>query len=158
MIDPLLSAAAHPDDAAVAHCYVEAAAVRTENAGRLHPPLDLVLADLELRVNPNRPRLLWPKGSPVTPDIPDPVLCALIHRAAMFLSWCAEKPRPRAQVGAYLRKTGGRPGASPPSFARRGPELGTALVGTYALISWQQDGASGNPQALEGMYGVARFR
>jgi hypothetical protein len=78
----------------------------------------------------------------------------------------------RAQIGAYLRKTGGRPGVSRPSFARRGPELGTALVGpsetiqfsyvvpagTYALISWQQDSASGKPQALEGMYGVASFR
>ena len=78
----------------------------------------------------------------------------------------------RAQVGAYLRRTGGRPGGPPPSFARRGPELGTALVGpgetiqlsyavpagTYVLISWQQDSATGKPQALEGMYGIASFR
>lgn len=78
----------------------------------------------------------------------------------------------RAQVGAYIRKTGGRPYGPPPGFARRGPELGTALVGagetiqfgysvptgTYALIGWQQDLKTGKPQALEGMYGVVRFR
>jgi hypothetical protein len=78
----------------------------------------------------------------------------------------------RAQVGAYIRKTGGRPYAPPPSFARRGPELGTSLLGpgetiqfgysvpagTYALIGWQQDSTTGKPQALEGMYDVVRFR
>jgi hypothetical protein len=78
----------------------------------------------------------------------------------------------RAAVGAYLRKTGGRPYGPPPGFSRRGPELGTALVGpgetmqfsysvpagTYALIGWQQDSKTGKPQALEGMYAVASFR
>jgi hypothetical protein len=78
----------------------------------------------------------------------------------------------RAQVGAYIRKSGGRPYGPPPSFARRGPELGTSVVGpgetiqfsyavpagTYALIGWQQDTTTGKPQALEGMYAVARFR
>jgi hypothetical protein len=78
----------------------------------------------------------------------------------------------RAEVGAYIRKSGGRPYGPPPSFARRGPELGTALLGpgetirftyaipagTYALICWQQDTATSKPQALEGMYAVATFR
>lgn len=78
----------------------------------------------------------------------------------------------RAQIGAYLRKTGGRPYGPPPGFSRRGPEVGTALVGPgetiqfsysvpagrYALIGWQQDSETGRPQALEGMYTVADFR
>jgi hypothetical protein len=78
----------------------------------------------------------------------------------------------RAEVGAYLRQTGGRPYAPPPSFARRGPELGTALLspgqtirfryavprGTYALVGWQEDTKTGRPQALEGMYAVTRLR
>jgi hypothetical protein len=78
----------------------------------------------------------------------------------------------RAEVGAYIRKSGGRPYGPPPPFARRGPEVGTALVGpgetirftysvpagTYALISWQEDARTGKPQALEGMYAVAKLR
>lgn len=77
----------------------------------------------------------------------------------------------RAEVGAYLRETGGRPYGPPPSFARRGPELGTALLspgrtirfryavprGAYALIGWQEDTKTGKPQALEGMYSVTRL-
>jgi hypothetical protein len=78
----------------------------------------------------------------------------------------------RAQVGAYLRRTGGRPYAAPPSFARRGPELGTAVLGagesmqlsyamppgTYALVSWQQETRGGEPQALRGMYAVTMLQ
>lgn len=78
----------------------------------------------------------------------------------------------RAQVGAYLRRTGGRPYGPPPPFARRGPELGTAALGagksiqfayamppgTYALISWQQETRDGKPQALRGMYAVTTLR
>lgn len=77
----------------------------------------------------------------------------------------------KAELGAYLRKTGGRPYAPPPPFARNGPEFGTSLLGpgesmqysyavpsgTYGLISFQQDVAGGKPQALLGMYGVARL-
>jgi hypothetical protein len=75
----------------------------------------------------------------------------------------------RAQIGAYLRKTGGRPDGPQPPFARSGPQVGTAMIspgrqiqfsyalpaGTYALLCFQPDTRTGKPQALEGMYGVA---
>jgi hypothetical protein len=78
----------------------------------------------------------------------------------------------RAQVGAFLRRTGARPYGPPPPFARRGPELGTAVLGpgqsmqfsymmppgTYALISWQQENPDGKPQALRGMYAVTTLQ
>jgi hypothetical protein len=78
----------------------------------------------------------------------------------------------RAQVGAYLRRTGGGPYAPPPPFARRGPELGTSVLGpgrtmqfsytvpagTYAFISWQHDTPNGKSQALYGMYAVTTLR
>jgi hypothetical protein len=78
----------------------------------------------------------------------------------------------RAQIGAYLRKTGGRPYGPPPSFARQGPDLGTAMIspgrqielsyslpaGEYALLCFQRDNRTGKPQALEGMYGVTTLR
>lgn len=74
----------------------------------------------------------------------------------------------RAEVGAYLRRTGGRPDGPPPPFARRGPQLGTSMIspgrrfdlsyrlpaGTYALLSFQPDSRTGKPQTLEGMYAV----
>jgi hypothetical protein len=75
----------------------------------------------------------------------------------------------RAQLGAYLRKTGGRDNASPPPFALNGPQLGTADLsghramqftytlpsGTYALIDFNDDMTTGRPEALEGMYAIA---
>jgi hypothetical protein len=78
----------------------------------------------------------------------------------------------KAQVAAYIRRTGGRPYAPPPPFARRGPEFGTSVVGPgetiqysydvppgdYGLISWQQDTPHGEPQALLGMVAVATLR
>jgi hypothetical protein len=78
----------------------------------------------------------------------------------------------RAEVGAYLRRTGGRPDGPPPPFARRGPQLGTSMIspggrfelgyrlpaGDYAIVCFQPDGRTGRPQALEGMYAVVTLR
>jgi hypothetical protein len=78
----------------------------------------------------------------------------------------------RAELGSYLRKTGARDSAPPPSFALRGPQLGTADLsaheqmqltyrlpaGEYALIDLNRDMASGRPEALEGMYAIATLR
>jgi hypothetical protein len=75
----------------------------------------------------------------------------------------------RTEVGAWLRTVGGRPYGPPPPFARKGPQLGTAMIspgreieltyslppGEYALLCFQPDSRTGKPQALEGMYGVA---
>lgn len=77
-----------------------------------------------------------------------------------------------AQVDAFLRGSGAGPNGPAPSFARPGPELGTALVGPgetielsysipsgeYALLRLQQDARTGKQQVLEGMVAVARFR
>ena len=78
----------------------------------------------------------------------------------------------RAQLGAYLRKTGARDNAPPPPFALKGPQLGIADLstrqqmqltyslpaGTYALIDFDQNMTNGRPEALEGMYAVATLR
>lgn len=78
----------------------------------------------------------------------------------------------RAQIGVYLRKTAGRPDGPPPSFAGRGPQLGTSMIspgrsfqfsyrlpaGEYAVLSFQPDSRTGKPQALEGMYAVVTLR
>jgi hypothetical protein len=78
----------------------------------------------------------------------------------------------RAEIGAWLRKVGGRPYGPPPPFARQGPQLGTAMIspgeeveltyslppGEYALLCFQPDSRTGTPQALEGMYGIATLR
>jgi hypothetical protein len=78
----------------------------------------------------------------------------------------------RAQLGAYIRKTGGRPNAPSPSFARRGPQLGTAELspgrqmqltydlpaGEYAILDFDQDMKSGRPDTLEGLYAVVTLR
>jgi hypothetical protein len=78
----------------------------------------------------------------------------------------------RAQLGAYLRKTGARDNAPPPPFALQGPQLGTADIsahqqmqltyklpaGDYALIDFDHDTTTGRPQALEGMYAIATLR
>ena len=78
----------------------------------------------------------------------------------------------RAQLGAYLRKTGARDNAPPPSFALKGPQLGIADLsaqqqmqlsyslpaGEYALIDFDQNVTTGRPEALEGMYAIATLR
>lgn len=78
----------------------------------------------------------------------------------------------RAQVGAYLRKTAGRPDGPPPPFARRGPQLGTSMIspgksfalsyripaGDYAVLCFQPDTRNGKPQTLDGMYTVVTLR
>lgn len=78
----------------------------------------------------------------------------------------------RAQLGAYLRKTGARDNAPPPPFALNGPQLGTADLsghqqmqftytlptGTYALIDFNQNMTTGRPEALEGTYAIATLR
>jgi hypothetical protein len=77
-----------------------------------------------------------------------------------------------AQLGAYLHKTGARDNAPPPRFALEGPQLGIADIsahqqmqltytlpsGTYALIDFDQNMTDGRPEALEGMYAIARLR
>jgi len=78
----------------------------------------------------------------------------------------------RAQLGAYLRKTGARDNAPPPPFALKGPQLGIADISThqqmqlsyklpagkYALIDFNQNMTNGRPEALEGMYAIATLR
>lgn len=78
----------------------------------------------------------------------------------------------RAELGAYLRRTGARHDAPPPSFALRGPQLGTAVLsahgrmqltyalprGDYAIVDFGQDMATGRPEALEGMYAIVTLR
>jgi hypothetical protein len=78
----------------------------------------------------------------------------------------------RAQLGAYLRKTGAADNAPPPSFALHGAQLGTADLcahqqmqlaytlpaGEYALIDFDHDMTTGRPQALEGMYAITTLR
>jgi hypothetical protein len=78
----------------------------------------------------------------------------------------------RAQLGAYLRKTGAADNAPPPPFALHGAQLGTAdisthqqmqltyklPVGEYALIDFDHDMTTGRPQALEGMYAITTLR
>jgi hypothetical protein len=77
-----------------------------------------------------------------------------------------------AQLGAWLRKTGGRPDGPPPPFAGRGPQLGTAMIspgrqfefaytlpaGQYAVVSFQPDSHTGKPQTLDGLYTIVTLR
>jgi len=83
-----------------------------------------------------------------------------------------EQGTTRAELGAYLRTTGARDNAPPPSFALNGPQLGTADLsahaqmqliyrlpaGEYALIDLNHDMTSGRPEALEGMYAIVTLR
>lgn len=78
----------------------------------------------------------------------------------------------RAQLGAWLRKTGGRPDGPPPPFAGHGPQLGTAMIspgqqfqfaytlppGQYAVVSFQPDSHTGKPQTLDGLYTIVTLR
>ena len=83
-----------------------------------------------------------------------------------------EQGTTRAELAAYLRTTGARDNAPPPSFALDGPQLGTADLSThaqmqityrlpageYALIELNHDMTSGRPEALEGMYAIVTLR
>jgi hypothetical protein len=78
----------------------------------------------------------------------------------------------RAQVVAYIRRTGGRENAAPPPFALNGPQVGTADLsphrrmqltyrlpaGTYAAVDFDQDMRTGRPDALEGLVAVVTLR
>lgn len=78
----------------------------------------------------------------------------------------------RAELAAYIRKTGGNDNAPAPSFALNGPQLGTADLspgrrmqltyrlpaGTYALLDFDHDLKTGRPDSVEGMYAVVRLR
>jgi hypothetical protein len=78
----------------------------------------------------------------------------------------------RAEVLAYLRKTGARDNAPPPAFALKSPQLGTADLsphqrmqlsyrlpaGTYVAIDFDQDMRTGRAEALEGLVAVVRLR
>jgi hypothetical protein len=77
----------------------------------------------------------------------------------------------RAQLAAYLRRTGGRETAPPP-FALDAPQEATAILsahqrvqltyrlrpGAYALMTFSPDVRTGKSQALEGMYAVTTLR
>jgi hypothetical protein len=78
----------------------------------------------------------------------------------------------RAELGAYIRTTGGKDNAPAPPFALDGPQLGTADIspgrhmqltynlppGRYAILDFDQDMKTGRPDTLEGMYAVATLR
>lgn len=77
----------------------------------------------------------------------------------------------RAQLGRYLRRTGGRE-TTPPPFALDAPQAATAILsphrqmqltyrlkpGRYALMTFSPDVRTGRSQALEGMYAIATLR
>lgn len=78
----------------------------------------------------------------------------------------------RSQAIAYIRETGGRDNAPPPSFALRGPQIGTADLsphqrmqlsyrlppGTYVALDVGRNAQTGRPEALEGLVTVVRLR
>jgi hypothetical protein len=78
----------------------------------------------------------------------------------------------RAELGAYIRKTGGNDNAPAPPFALNGPQLGTADLspgrrmqlayglpaGTYALLDFDHDMKTGRPDTLDGMYAIVTLR
>ncbi|MGH2932936.1 MAG: hypothetical protein ACRDL2_00260 [Gaiellaceae bacterium] len=78
----------------------------------------------------------------------------------------------RAQLAAYLRKTGGKDNAPPPAFALKGAQLGTSDIspngqmqltyhlpaGEYALLDFNHDMKTGRPDTLEGVYAVVTLR
>ena len=78
----------------------------------------------------------------------------------------------RAQLLGYIRRTGGRDDAAPPSFALRGPQIGTADLsphqmmqlsyrlpaGTYAALDFDQDLSTGRPNTLAGLATLVRLR
>lgn len=78
----------------------------------------------------------------------------------------------RAQVGAYVRKTGGRENAPNPPFARPGAQLGTGALsphaqmqltyhlppGEYAVVDVGENIATGRSNMLAGLYAVVTLR
>jgi hypothetical protein len=70
VVDAVDSTASHPDDPSIAHADVERASVRAENAGRLHPFLDLATRVL---VDANGPVITLRVRGPGAPRIGDPV-------------------------------------------------------------------------------------
>ena len=78
----------------------------------------------------------------------------------------------RAELGAYIRKTGAKDNAPAPAFALNGPQLGTADLspgrrmqlsydlpaGTYALLDFDHDLKTGRPHTFQGMYAVVTLR
>ena len=94
------------------------------------------------------------------------------HQPHLLILSPVKRGTTRAQLGAYLRQTGAREDAPPPPFAVDGPTVVTALMspgtrmefsyklpaGEYALLTFATDTRTGQPQALEGMYGTATLR
>jgi hypothetical protein len=78
----------------------------------------------------------------------------------------------RAQLAAYIRKTGGNDNAPAPAFALKGAQLGTSDIspnrqmqltydlpaGEYAILDFNHDMKTGRPDTLEGMYAVVTLR
>jgi hypothetical protein len=78
----------------------------------------------------------------------------------------------RAQLGAYIRRTGGNDNAPPPAFALQGPQVGTADIspgrrmqlsydlpaGEYALLDFNHDMQTGRADTLEGLYAVVTLK
>jgi hypothetical protein len=78
----------------------------------------------------------------------------------------------RAQLAAYIRKTGGNDNAPAPTFALKGAQLGTSDIspnrqmqltydlpaGEYAILDFDHDMTTGRPDTLEGMYAVVTLR
>jgi hypothetical protein len=74
----------------------------------------------------------------------------------------------RAQLAAYIRKTGGNDNAPAPPFALKGAQLGTSDIsprrqmqltydlpaGEYAILDFNHDMKTGRADTLEGMYAV----
>jgi hypothetical protein len=74
----------------------------------------------------------------------------------------------RAQLAAYIRKTGGNDNAPAPTFVLNGAQLGTSDIspgrqmqltydlpaGEYAILDLNHDMKTGRPDTLEGMYAV----
>src|SRR5438477_13204463 len=69
VIDPVRGTAAHPDYLPAGDSDIHPASVRAQDTRRLHPPLDLVLADAQELVHPRRPMITSTEGGPLTPDI-----------------------------------------------------------------------------------------
>lgn len=78
----------------------------------------------------------------------------------------------RAQLAAYIRKTGGNDNAPAPAFALNGAQLGTSNIssgremqltydlpaGEYAILDFNHDMKTGRADTLEGLYAVVTLR
>src|SRR5205823_6104025 len=72
VVDTVLGATAHAHDPAVCHGDVEPATIRAQHAGRLHPPFNLGLPDLQLRIHPHGPFAAAPERAALAPDVHTP--------------------------------------------------------------------------------------